>query len=148
MVASTALSSLTTGSGTTTVTAGLATSGSQSYGGNLSLGAATLTTTNSAISVTGNTTLTGAATLAAGIGTVTLGGNRTLGNPTGLLPGMTGRIRIIQDATGSRLLSFASHWIPLFPIPSLVTTPAHYDVIEYDVVSANIVHFSLARDPH
>lgn len=39
---------------------------------------------------------------------VTLGGNRTLDNPTNLIAGGTYVLRVIQDATGSRTLSYGS----------------------------------------
>jgi hypothetical protein len=41
---------------------------------------------------------------------VTLGGNRTLGNPTNLADGDVLNLRIIQDATGSRTLSYSSKY--------------------------------------
>lgn len=42
--------------------------------------------------------------------TVTLGGNRTMGNPTNPVIGQSGSIFIVQDATGSRTLSWSSNW--------------------------------------
>lgn len=60
-------------------------------------------------------TLTDAATIAVDMATginfnVTLEGNRTLGNPTNAKVGQSGRIRITQDATGSRTLAYAANW--------------------------------------
>ena len=56
-------------------------------------------------------TLTDATTIAWDMTTggnfvVTLGGNRTLAAPTGEESGQTGTLRVIQDATGSRTLTF------------------------------------------
>lgn len=42
----------------------------------------------------------------------TIGGNHTLDNPTTISDGQSGHIRIKQDATGSRVLSFGSKWKP------------------------------------
>ncbi len=61
-------------------------------------------------------TLTDAATIAvdATLGNffrVTLGGNRTLGNPTGATDGQMLMFEIIQDATGSRLLSLGNKFV-------------------------------------
>lgn len=41
---------------------------------------------------------------------VVLGGNRTLANPTGLIDGMVYTVRIRQDATGGRTLSYGTKW--------------------------------------
>ncbi|UPT53197.1 fiber protein [Synechococcus phage Ssp-JY42] len=78
---------------------------------------------------------------------VTLGGNRTLGNPTNAKPGQTGRIRVIQDGTGSRTLAFSSNWKRQGGAPTLTTTAAAYDVIVYDVIASNIILYDLIRNP-
>jgi len=41
---------------------------------------------------------------------VTLAGNRTLDNPTNIVPGTWRQITVIQDATGSRTLSFGTYY--------------------------------------
>lgn len=42
---------------------------------------------------------------------VTLTDNRTLGQPTNPVPGQSGIVRIVQDATGGRTLTFHSDWL-------------------------------------
>lgn len=90
--------------------------------------------------------LTDAATIAinASLGNnfrVTLGGNRTLGNPTELVDGQQGLIRVKQDATGGRTLTYASMW--KFPggAPTLTPTAGATDVIswQYDATDATIM---------
>lgn len=96
-------------------------------------------------------TLTDAATISVDMATfinakVTLGGNRTLGNPTNPKVGQTGRIRIIQDGTGSRTLAFASNWKFKNGVdPTVTTTASAYDTLEYDVVSSTIIHADLIQ---
>jgi hypothetical protein len=75
--------------------------------------------------------------------TVTLTGTpRTLANPTGMTVGQSGLIYILQDATGSRILSYGSHW--KFPggqsFKNLSTTANAVDLIGYTVrTSTSIV---------
>jgi len=52
--------------------------------------------------------------------TVTLAGNRTLAAPTNGKPGQEGFIRVVQDATGGRTLSFAA----VYKFPDLATAPS------------------------
>lgn len=79
---------------------------------------------------------------------VTLGGNRTLGNPSNPVVGQTGRIRLIQDATGSRTLAFGTNWeFVNGQAPVLTTTASHEDVLYYDVISSTRILAWLARDP-
>lgn len=66
-------------------------------------------------SAASTTALTDAATVAVDMSTgvnftLTIGGNRTLGNPSNTKVGQTGIIRVVQDATGSRTLAFASSY--------------------------------------
>lgn len=96
--------------------------------------------------------LTDAATIAVDMGgfinaVVTLGGNRTLGNPTNTVNGKTGRIRVVQDATGSRTLAFASNWKRAGGAPVASTTPGAQDFIDYDVVSPTYVRYAYSKDP-
>ena len=77
---------------------------------------------------------------------LTLGGNRTLANPTNMKPGQSGRIRIKQDATGSRTLVFGANW--LFPggtDPVLSTAANAIDVIAYFVNAANEIEASAIK---
>jgi len=87
------------------------------------------------------TTLTDAATIAIDMDDnnnfkVTLGGNRTLGNPTNVVEGQTGFIEVLQDATGSRTLSFSSNYRFVGgTAPTLTTTASKKDVLAYAVLS-------------
>jgi hypothetical protein len=71
---------------------------------------------------------------------VTLGGNRTLGNPTNVVAGQSGVIKITQDATGSRTLAYGSSWdFAGGTAPTLTTTANAVDILVYYVdTSTNI----------
>ncbi len=72
--------------------------------------------------------------------TVTLGGNRTLANPTNVKAGQRGRIRVVQDGTGSRTLSFGSSYdFADGTAPTLTTTANATDYLDYDCVSASSI---------
>ena len=61
---------------------------------------------------------------------VTLGGNRTLSTPTNMKDGGTYILRIIQDATGSRTLAFATVFLfPAGAAPTLTTTANAVDLL-------------------
>lgn len=77
---------------------------------------------------------------------VTLGGNRTLANPTNIKAGQAGRIRIVQDGTGSRTLAYGSAW--KFPggAPTLTTTAAAIDVIAFYCHSTSIIEATLLKN--
>jgi hypothetical protein len=97
-------------------------------------------------------TLTDAATVAVDLSTginfvVTLGGNRTLGNPTNTKDGQTGRIRVVQDGTGSRTLSFAANWKRQGGAPTLSTAAGAIDFIDYEVVSSTYIRYEFCRSP-
>ncbi len=78
---------------------------------------------------------------------VTLAGNRTLGNPTGEKVGQTGFIRVIQDATGSRTLSFGTDYeFAGGTAPTLTTTANAEDLLFYCVLASNRVFISNALD--
>jgi hypothetical protein len=64
---------------------------------------------------------------------VTLGGNRTLANPTNPTDGQTITVEVIQDATGSRTLSYggAYSFTASTPQPSLSTTAGDRDLISF-----------------
>lgn len=80
-------------------------------------------------------------------GVVTVAGNRTLPNPVNLKPGQAGRIRIVQDATGNRLLSFGSFWKRQGGAGSLSTTAGTQDFLVYDVVTTNYIIYDIIRSP-
>lgn len=68
---------------------------------------------------------------------VTLSGNRTLANPTNLVAGQSGVIKVAQDATGGRTLAFGSYWkFATGGVPSLTGTASAVDLIAYHVESA------------
>lgn len=97
-------------------------------------------------------TLTDAATIAVDMATVinghvTLGGNRTLGNPTNPKPGQTGRIRVTEDGTGGRTLSFAGNWKREGGAASIDTTANHETLIEYDVITSTFIWYDISRNP-
>lgn len=65
---------------------------------------------------------------------VTLAGNRTLDNPSNLKDGMTYMIKVVQDATGSRTLSYGSayDWTALGgSTPTLSTTANAEDLLVF-----------------
>jgi len=68
---------------------------------------------------------------------VTLGGNRTLANPTNLVVGQSGVIKITQDGTGSRTLAYGSYWdFAGGTAPTLTTTANAVDILAYYVDSS------------
>jgi hypothetical protein len=98
-------------------------------------------------------TLTDAATIPVDMSTfynaiVTLGGNRTLGQPSNAPVGQSGVIRIVQDGTGSRTLSYHADWKFAFGSdPTLSTTAGAVDLLFYDVIDTNFVFATLAKAP-
>ena len=73
--------------------------------------------------------------------TVTLGGNRTMANPSNLQAGQSGSIFIVQDATGSRTLSWGGYWDFIGgTAPTLTTTANAVDRVDYVVRSATSIH--------
>lgn len=79
---------------------------------------------------------------------ITLGGNRTLANPTVAASdvGKSGRIKIIQDATGSRTLAFGSNWLFDGGIDFILTTTANgVDYLYYDIESTTRIVLSTKK---
>ena len=73
--------------------------------------------------------------------TVTLAGNRTIANPTNLTAGQSGSIFIVQDGTGSRTAAWGSYWdFAAGTAPTLTTTAAAVDRVDYVVRSATSIH--------
>lgn len=95
-------------------------------------------------------TLTDAATVAVDLSsglnfTVTLGGNRTMGNPSNTKVGQTGWLRVVQDGTGSRTLSWASNYeFAGGTAPTLSTGAADEDLFIYLVISSTRIFVSTA----
>jgi len=73
------------------------------------------------------------------IGTVTIAGNRTMAAPTGTYyDGQQLTLRITQDATGSRQVSFNSiYTFPMGSAPVLSTTPAATDIFAFQYSAAS-----------
>ena len=98
------------------------------------------------------TSLTDATTIAVDFSTginftVTLGANRTLGNPTNTKVGQSGVIRIVQDATGSRTLSYSANWeFAGGTAPTLTTTASATDYLYYHVYSSTSIQANLLAD--
>jgi hypothetical protein len=103
--------------------------------------------------VIGNvTTLTYGATLTLDMSAgnnyaVTLTGNATLANPTNLVAGQSGVIKITQDATGSRTLAYGSYWdFAGGTAPTLTTTANAVDILVYYVDSTTNITARLIGD--
>ena len=78
---------------------------------------------------------------------VTLGGNRTLANPTNVVVGQSGIIKISQDGTGSRTLAFGSSWdFPAGVTPTLTTTANAVDILAYYVDGSTNITARLVGD--
>ena len=92
------------------------------------------------------TALTDAATITPDLNdsnnySVVLAGNRTLANPTNCTAGQSGSIFIVQDGTGSRTLSWGNYWdFAGGTAPTLTTTAAAVDRVDYVVRSASSIH--------
>lgn len=56
------------------------------------------------------------------LATVTLGGNRTLNNPTNLRQGEVYTLRVTQDGTGSRALTFSANYVFAGGTPPTLST--------------------------
>jgi hypothetical protein len=113
--------------------------------------AAKALTTDKVWSAMAVVTLTDAATITWDMSTgidfqVTLAGNRTLGNPTNTQVGKRGRIKVIQDGTGSRTLTKSSNHKTVGGVAlTLTTTAAAIDYLDYDCVSATEIRLSLSK---
>lgn len=95
--------------------------------------------------------LTDASTIALDLSTginfdVTLGGNRTLGNPTNAKEGQSGAIKVVQDGTGGRTLSFGTSY-KFFDglVPDLKTTAGAVNRLGYLVLDDGTVEITYVR---
>ena len=78
---------------------------------------------------------------------VTLGGNRTFAAPSNQVVGQAGSIFITQDGTGSRTASFNSAFKFVGgTAPTLTTTAAAVDRIDYIILSSNVIHCAVSLD--
>lgn len=89
-------------------------------------------------------TVTDAATITLDCGqgdlhSVTLGGNRTIAGVTGSTDGQAILLRIVQDATGSRTVTWGApfHFGTTYPQPTLSTGPGKIDYLEFVRNGAN-----------
>lgn len=79
-------------------------------------------------------------------GTVTLAGNRALTNPTNTKVGQRGRIRIVQDGTGSRTLSYGTSYEWAGTTAGILSTAAAAeDMLYYDIISSTRILLSLVK---
>lgn len=91
------------------------------------------------------TTLSSGATIALDLSTgpnfiLALNTNTTLNNPSNATTGMSGRITVVQDATGSRTMSFSSQYKWPGGTPQTLTTSANaIDVISYYVLGTGLI---------
>lgn len=77
---------------------------------------------------------------------MTLTGNLVLANPSVLKPGQSGRIRLIQDATGGRTITYGSVWKKAASDPSALSTAAGaVDILHYDVIDATTIKYTLVK---
>ena len=78
---------------------------------------------------------------------VTLGGNRTLAAPTSANIGQVGSIRVIQDATGSRTLSYNTAWqFVSGSAPTMDTSAGAQSILVYSVRSATTIDAVMLHD--
>ena len=78
---------------------------------------------------------------------VTLGGNRTFAAPSNQVIGQSGSLFITQDGTGSRTASFnAAFKFVGGTAPTLTTTAAAVDRIDYIILSSNVIHCAVSLD--
>ena len=78
---------------------------------------------------------------------VTLGGNRTLALPTSAGIGQTGSIRIIQDGTGGRTLSYNSAWqFVSGSAPVMDISAAAQSILVYSCRSATTIDAVMLHD--
>jgi hypothetical protein len=116
-----------------------------------------LSTSAGGISLTGGaaaniTALSDGATITIDMATachhsVTLGGNRTFAAPSNQVVGQAGSIFITQDGTGSRTAAFnAAFKFVGGTAPTLTTTAAAVDRIDYIILSSNVIHCAVSLD--
>ncbi len=97
----------------------------------------TITTSTILNSAETQQTLTDGATVSwdmnsGGYGVVTLGGNRTIANPTNTRNGAVYVMEIIQDGSGSRILTWSSNFVwAAGTAPTLTTTASKRDFITF-----------------
>ena len=75
-----------------------------------------------------------------------VGATRALGQPSNTKVGQSGFIRITQDATGSRAMTFHADWkFTNGTDPTLSTAANAIDILFYEVIAANYIYASLSK---
>jgi hypothetical protein len=78
--------------------------------------------------------------------TLAMTGNATLQNPTSVIPGKSGRIRIAQDATGGRTLALGSSYKTPGGLGITLSTAANaIDYFDYDCIAANEIRIAHSK---
>jgi len=73
--------------------------------------------------------------------TLTLDQSLTIANPTNLTAGQSGSIFLVQDGTGNHTAAWGSYWdFAGGTVPTLTTTAAAVDRIDYVVRSSTSIH--------
>lgn len=96
------------------------------------------------------TTLTDAASIVWDMSTginfaVTLGGNRTLANPSAVVVGRSGILKVIQDGTGTRTLSYGGNYVFDSDVaPVISTTASKENYLFWHAVTATRILITLA----
>ena len=71
---------------------------------------------------------------------LTLAGNRTLSAPTGVTPGQTGHIYLVQDGTGSRTLAYNNAYVFISgTAPTLSTAANAVDLLVYNAQAVSAI---------
>ena len=71
---------------------------------------------------------------------LTLAGNRTLAAPTGVTPGQTGHIYLVQDGTGSRTLAYNNAYVFVSgTAPTLSTAANAVDLLVYNAQTTTAI---------
>ena len=71
---------------------------------------------------------------------LTLAGNRTLSAPTGVTPGQTGHIYLVQDGTGSRTLAYNNAYVFISgTAPTLSTAANAVDLLVYNAQTTTAI---------
>jgi hypothetical protein len=78
--------------------------------------------------------------------TLAMTANATLANPSGVIPGKRGRIKVTQDATGGRTLALGSQYKTAGGAGITLSTAANaIDYLDYDCVSATEIRLALSK---
>lgn len=76
-----------------------------------------------------------------------VGSTRQIANPSAPKVGQTGRIRVVQDATGSRAVTFGSNWKRAGGATTMTTTANATDIIEYEVITSTYILYDVIKNP-